>query len=289
MTWPWYGEHQWMAAADGGLVAFMYGAGTVTAQVAGGVRVGITQETAYPFTGDVTLTVTAESTATFPLYLRIPAWCHGFAVRVNGAAIELAGHPGQYLRLEREWQPGDRVDIAMPMEIAITRWPRTGAATVERGPLSYAVKIGEEWRSCESWVWEAGNMRWDAPADWPDQAVYPTTPWNYGLCLQGEDTSIFQVVERGLTAGQPWTPEHAPLEILAPAKRIPAWTLEPDNETVQELQESPIRSSAPRETITLIPLGCARLRISCFPVISEESHAREWLPAEEGIAARERP
>ena len=278
MTWPWYSEHLWMASADGGLVAFMYGAGTVTAQTAGG-PVSIMEQTDYPFSGSVILAVTPERPATFPLYLRIPAWCTEFTVQVNGQTVAANGQPGHYLRIEREWQAGDSVAIAMAMEISLTRWPRTGAATVERGPLSYSVKIGEAWRECAGWEWQEAHMRWDPPAGWPDLEVFPTTPWNYGLCLHGEDTSIFHVVENGSVAAQPWTPEGAPLHILAPAKRIPAWTLEPENATVQELQESPIRSDAPLETITLIPLGCARLRISCFPVISEEAHAREWLPA----------
>jgi hypothetical protein len=82
------------------------------------------------------------------------------------------------------------------------------------------------------------------------------------------------VSEKGPVADQPWTVEASPIEIKALAKRIPNWNLE--NETVAELQPSPVRSDEPEERITLIPLGCARLRMSCLPTIGEVPEARQW-------------
>jgi hypothetical protein len=37
-----------------------------------------------------------------------------------------------------------------------------------------------------------------------------------------------------------------------------------------------VRSEQPVQDITLIPMGCARLRISVFPTISDAPDAREW-------------
>ncbi len=48
-------------------------------------------------------------------------------------------------------------------------------------------------------------------------------------------------------------------------------------ETVEELRPSPIASDEPTETIRMIPLGCARLRMSCLPVIGEPPEAQGWL------------
>jgi hypothetical protein len=64
------------------------------------------------------------------------------------------------------------------------------------------------------------------------------------------------------------------VEISATARRIPAWRLE--DETVQELRASPVRSEEPDERITLVPLGCARLRMGCLPTIGSGPDAREW-------------
>ncbi|MBN1555022.1 MAG: glycoside hydrolase family 127 protein [Phycisphaerae bacterium] len=263
MTWPWLVENLWQATADGGLAAWMYSACDVTARIAGGKTVKISEETDYPFRGGVKLTVSCDSPITFPLYLRIPRWCNGFGVRINRQSLETEGIPGQYLRIERTWAKGDVVEIDMAMSLSLTTWPRTGSVTVDRGPLSYSVKIGEKWRTC------------GGTDDWPEWEVLPTTPWNYGLVLDGENPlKDFKVLEKGQVADQPWTPDAAPIEITATAKRIPNWTLV--NETVDELQESPIRSAEPEETVTMIPLGCARLRMSCLPVIRDVPHAQEW-------------
>ena len=82
-------------------------------------------------------------------------------------------------------------------------------------------------------------------------------------------------MEKHKVADQPWTLENAPIEIRARGRRIPNWRL--INETVTDLQPSPIKSSEPVEDITLIPMGCARLRISCIPVIGDGPDAREWI------------
>lgn len=263
MTWPWLVENLWQASADGGLMAWIYSACEVTAAVAGGRTVTVREETNYPFAGLVKLTLTTEGVATFPLYLRIPAWCRGARVQVNGQAVTVDSRPGQYIRLERAWRSGDVVTIDLAMALSLTTWPRNGAVTVDRGPLSYSIRIGERWQ------------RYGGTDVWPEWEVFPTTPWNYGLALNAKDPLAgFTVIEKGAIADQPWTLDAAPIEITARAKRIPAWKLV--NETVDELRDSPIRSTEPEETITLIPLGCARLRMSCLPVVSDAPDAREW-------------
>jgi hypothetical protein len=57
----------------------------------------------------------------------------------------------------------------------------------------------------------------------------------------------------------------APIEITVKARRVPQWTLE-ENQTVGNLPISPVETDEPEETIRMIPLGCARLRIGCLPV-----------------------
>ena len=74
---------------------------------------------------------------------------------------------------------------------------------------------------------------------------------------------------------QPFTPDTAPLEIHAKAKRIPAWKTDSLG-LVGKLQPSPVKSDQPIETVTLIPMGAARLRITSFPVIGAGKTAHEW-------------
>jgi hypothetical protein len=118
--------------------------------------------------------------------------------------------------------------------------------------LTYSLKIGERW------VRDGGT---DA---WPAQEVYATTPWNYGILVDGG----FQAIETGATADQPFTPDGAPVALKAKGRRIPEWKLEP-NGMIGEVQPGPVRSTQPVEEITLIPMGAARLRITAFPRIAD--------------------
>lgn len=268
MGWPWHVQNLWQATADDGLAAWMYAACDVTAKAGPeGTAVTLGVETVYPFGQKVVISVNTAAPVRFPLYLRVPRWCEGLVATVNGDALDARGRPGTYLRIERNWSDGDSIDVDMPMRTSLTTWPRTGAVTVDRGPVSYSVKVAEQWRRC-------GGTN-----EWPEWEVLPGSDWNYGLALDGERPSAWEVVEKDTVAPQPWTAEDAPVEIHVPAKRIPTWALGED-QTVQPLRPSPVRSDQPGETITMVPLGCARLRMSCLPVVSDGPEGRDWHPAE---------
>jgi hypothetical protein len=268
MGWPYYAENLWQASADDGVVAWLYAASSVTARVGqAGQTVTIEEETNYPFSGSVTMRVTGADGIAFPLYLRVPGWCTDLGVQVNGEPIHLTGLgdlSGGLVRIERTWQAGDVVTVEMGMQITLTEWPRTGSVSVNRGPLTYSLRIGEAWRRC-------GGT--DA---WPEWEVLPTSAWNYGLLINRENPLENLSVERiaETIADQPWTLTDAPVVIKARGKRIPQWGLE--NETVQQLQPSPVRSGEPEEELTLIPLGCSRLRIACLPVVGDGPAAWKW-------------
>jgi hypothetical protein len=114
-------------------------------------------------------------------------------------------------------------------------------------------------------------------AKWPEWEVFPTSPWNYGLMLDAKaPAKSFRVVKvKGPVAPQPWTAETAPIRLTAQGRKIPGWKLDSLG-LVGKLQPSPVRSGERAETIELVPMGAARLRISMFPVIGNGADAREW-------------
>ncbi|MCX6993297.1 MAG: glycoside hydrolase family 127 protein [Kiritimatiellaeota bacterium] len=264
MGWPWYVQNLWQATGDNGLAAWMYGASEVTAKVGReGKEVAIAEHTDYPFRSSVKLTVKCAGQITFPLYLRVPRWCEGFTVAVNAERLEGDAPAACWVRIERSWRNGDTVEIEMPVKLALTVWPRTGSVTVDRGPLSYSVKIEEDWRRAEG------------TDEWPQWEVFPKSPWNYGLVIDRDHPAAsLKVKEKPVSSTQPWSLDAAPIEIKAKAKRIPNWKLE--GNTVQPLQASPIKSDQSDETISLVPLGCARLRMACLPRIEDGPDARYW-------------
>jgi DUF1680 family protein len=151
---------------------------------------------------------------------------------------------GEFLRIEREWKNADRVELRFPMAVRTSTW-FNNSISVERGPLVYSLKIGESWNKIK----QTGPA-----ADWE---VYPTTPWNYAL-VKG----AFQVTEKAI-ARQPYTAAAAPVEITTKARRLPQWTLVDDSPGV--LPVSPVTTKRAEETVTLVPYGAAKLRITAFP------------------------
>jgi DUF1680 family protein len=265
--WPYFVEHLWYATAGDGLAAYLYGPCRLTAKVAGGVEVTIDEQTHYPFDGTIDFTITPAKPVRFPLYLRVPQWARGGNLLVNGETVELDTLPAgrRVVRVGREWRPGDKVKLSLRMEPTVHVWPTNrNTATVYRGPLAYSLDIKEKY------------VRHGGTDAWPAWDIFPDSPWNYGLALAPADAAKSLTLETA-----PWPADDrpfthdAPVRIKAPAKRIPNWTLDPRG-LVREVVPGPVRSSEPTETVTLIPMGAARLRVSAFPLIGDGPDAKDW-------------
>ena len=257
MGWPYYAEEMWLRTGDGhGLCASLYGASTVRATVGkAGERAQIDQATHYPFGDTVQLTITALGRPTeFPLILRVPGWCEKAVVTVNGRPVEQQPTTaGGYETLKREWRCGDVVEMRLPMRAHFKRWTANReSVSVRRGPLAYSLAFDEQWKQ------SGGTARW------PEYEVSSASPWNYGLVTAGD--GALQVASRHGSMENPWTPATTPVTLKAKARRVPAWQAD-SHDVVGLLPESPASSDEPLETITLIPMGAARLRITSFPEI----------------------
>jgi len=263
MGWPWFTQELWAATPAGGLCAAMYAPCTVTARVADGVPVTVREDTDYPFGETVTLTVSTPRAVAFPLVLRIPGWCRAPVLAVNGRTVGAPDGPA-FTTVDRTWSDGDTVMLRLPQRITVRTWPGNGdSVSVDRGPLSYSLRIGEEY------------VRTGGTDTFPEYDVHATSPWNYGLALDPADPAagLSFSAAGGPLPPNPFTLATAPCRITAPARRIAEWTADSQH-VVTPLQQSPALSTAPVEAVTLVPLGAARLRISAFPLASPTG--RRW-------------
>lgn len=258
--WTKFATHLWYATPDNGLAALTYSPNTVTAHVgANQTPITLNEITQYPFDDSIVFELNSPSDVQFPLHLRIPSWCQQATISVNGQTLQTPTG-GQVVILNRTWKNGDKIRLQLPMTVTTSNWGRNSRA-VERGPLVYALKLDERWE----------KQHQDVEGDYFN--VFPTSAWNYGLLQSVVKTPTATLTiqpVRPATESFIWNLQHAPIEIKAPAKKIPGWQI------VNDVAPQPVTDrdglfrgdvSPTVETITLVPYGCTKVRIVAFPVV----------------------
>ncbi|WP_229209463.1 beta-L-arabinofuranosidase domain-containing protein [Dyadobacter koreensis] len=259
--WPKFTQNLWYATTDKGLAALVYSPNEVKAYVGEGTQVSFKEETNYPFEESVKFTLTAEKKVSFPFHMRIPEWCKEGIITINGKEFQKA-KGNQIVKINRTWISGDVVELALPMHIFKNQWYEN-SVSVERGPITYALKIGEEFKQV---VNEKDPIEYGSSYT----EVHPTTPWNYALIDVSDDKlqTHYQLEKRENFSLFPWNQANAPLLLKTKGKKHPSWKLY--NESTGQLPYSLIYNmeTAPEtEDIILIPYGCTKLRISQFPIV----------------------
>jgi len=123
----------------------LFAQGRATLGIAG-QAVELVQKTAYPWKEKVRIIVRPEQAAEFTLALRIPGWCVGASLTVNGKACKLKALARKgYAYIKRIWKKGDRVDLALPMPVErIAAHPHVrmnaGRVALQRGPVVYCLE-----------------------------------------------------------------------------------------------------------------------------------------------------
>lgn len=272
--WPYYSEHLVMATPDNGAALVLYASNTTKMKVSGGNDITIVEETNYPFQENIRVTLKMKkNNIEFPLYLRIPSWTDNAKVSINGDDIDLKLEAGKYMRIMRKWNNGDKLEICYPMSLSLRTWTTNkNSVSVDYGPLTFSLKIDEEYIKCDSKKTAIGDSRWQKNAnaeDWPSYEIYPKSDWNYALVLDKEDMiKNFEVIHKKWPNDDfPFSHQGCPIEIRTIGRKIPSWKIDQYG-LCHELPDNGVNMDK-KENITLIPMGAARLRISAFPCAYE--------------------
>jgi hypothetical protein len=271
--WPKFVESMWMATNENGLALVAYGPSVVKAKVADKKEVTITEETDYPFNGSVKLTIATEKPVRFPIDLRIPGWADSVTIKFKDKVLKLKDLTTY--KIDERWRNNDQIMIELPMQLR-TEKEYNNSIAVCRGPLYFSLRIGKEYKSVKI---NYDNFNYKGSVDWE---IYPKSAWNYGLLMNPANIMRGVNVTENSLGKYPfsdkgdmiWSADSgkyvvstldAPILITARAMKIPEWSLKDNSADVPPL--SPVKPEGDPEIITLVPYGCARLRITEFPVM----------------------
>ena len=131
------------------LLTHLYGECDATVTLAGH-QVRVLQHTQYPWDGYVRLTLgLAGSELDATVAVRIPAWCRGASLSVNGKTVKLKSVTDRgYAYIARVWNDGDVIELVMPMPIErIEARPEVrsdcGRIALQRGPVVYCLESAD--------------------------------------------------------------------------------------------------------------------------------------------------
>lgn len=135
---PSIGNYVYGQSADA-LWVNLYVGSTTQVQI-DGAEVTLTQQTDYPWQGDVQFTITTTKPVKKALKFRVPGWCKHFTV--NGSD-ELTVKKG-YAEVQN-WQSGSTITLHMDMPVEkVEADPRVkadlGKCAIQRGPIVYCVE-----------------------------------------------------------------------------------------------------------------------------------------------------
>ena len=150
------------ATSEKGVYVNLYGGNKADVTLNNGKHVNISQETTYPWNGNIKMTLNPEGKQHFNLMLRIPGWVEGqpvpsdlyryvnaggkkIEVKVNGKVQNAAIEKG-YAVLSGNWKKGDVVELNLPMEVhEVMANDKVEAdrnhMCIERGPIVYCAEF----------------------------------------------------------------------------------------------------------------------------------------------------
>lgn len=272
---PNFVGRMWMTDTEGGAVAALYAPGSAVFSTPEG-DVEIACDTDYPADGQIIFYVkSANAEASIPLTLRIPTWCEGATLEVNGKAVNLALTPGTFVRLSQPVKQGDEIVLDLPMKLQKKTLEGQGVY-FERGPLLYAYAIPQQ--MTEDLVeYECMHGKKPENPDFKCWSITPTGAWNYAYADDGREVpEIMRINIIGESTFYFYDKQSSPFYYI-PVKPI-KWELDEDRYTPALPEQGHLEILSDETTyIQLVPYASTELRLTVFP----DADAQPLPPAPE--------
>ncbi len=102
------------------------------------------QQTDYPVNGTTALVFASRPSSRLTLRVRCPGWASSdVSFRLNGRSLKVAGTPGTYAAIDRDWKKGDRLEVTIPMAVRTESTPDDPSRVAFLyGPVVLAADLG---------------------------------------------------------------------------------------------------------------------------------------------------
>jgi len=131
--------------SDKGLWFNLYGGNKLSTRLKDGTPIKLTQTTSYPWNEAVNIQFDDAPGKEFSIFLRIPGWCKGASLLVNGKPANIKTTPGTYAELTGRWKSGDKLTLLLPMPVKFIEAnpfveETRNQVAVKRGPIVYCLE-----------------------------------------------------------------------------------------------------------------------------------------------------
>ena len=208
------------AVKDKDVYVNLFMGNTSTLQV-NGQPVTLKQETAYPYSGNVKLTM-EQAALPFTLKVRIPGWTRNeampsdlytfadqkqstWSVKVNGEEVKADLQQG-YCSISRDWKAGDVVDLGFDLQPRLVKANEQveadrGLVAVQCGPIVYCVESPDNAKPIDS---ISINQQTQLKVEWQPEKLYGINQivTNDGVTL----IPYYAWAHRGVSDMEVWIP-----------------------------------------------------------------------------------
>jgi len=267
---PNYIMHMIVKTQDKGLAFLLYGPNHLNGTIEN-KKIAITTTTDYPFRERINIHIDENRVGTLPLYFRIPRWCSNAKIEINGETKSVNIDKNGLVHFDRTWKVGDEITLIFPMEVKLVQGKEKKLVDLKTQQEMYvapgASRIDTKAKVVSgapySYLMRGPLLYTKAFEDIDDNSgVSKSMDYQYAL-LPAESAVPVSITEKSVTDNWVWSYDNAPVILTIEAQKV-SWKQSTEYGALPDHLFKADRSA--RRKIKMIPFGCAKFRMTMFPI-----------------------